>query len=139
MKFPQKMSALLFWEIFMSDANYYIDIWHLTWNFPIIMKSLLWSTKELPDVASTVFPDTNWGNFMSGAKSLSISDIKFPYIYKLIYSGLIGEISCKMPEAYFRHEISPLLQTNIYCFKWGNFMSDARSLFQTWIVPSSKN
>ena len=55
-----------------------------------------------------------------------ILDMKFPHFYKLTYSGSIGEFSCQMPEAQFRHEISPLLKTNKRQFKWGNFMADAR-------------
>ena len=41
---------------------------------------------------------TYWGNFMSGGK-----------------------------KAYFGHEVSPHLQTNIKQINWANFMTDARS------------
>ena len=89
------MWALLFWGYFMSDASY-----QRVRNFPKINKSLLLSTRMLPDMVSTVFPDTYWG----------------------------CDISCQIPEAYFRHEISPQM---ILWIKLGKFMSNARSLFLT--------
>ena len=99
---------------FLSNASYYIVIWHLTWNFPRykkLQKNAINSQTGIFHVRCQITYNKwhltlNFPNFKKMPKRAKIS-IRF-------LKPSIGEILCQMPEAYTWHEISPLLQTNIH-------------------------
>ena len=89
------------------------------------------ASEEWPDMVSLVGNSVTrqvWGNFMSDAKNLTGNSLlpkeniycnqkgKFYVRFHTFdrKSPYFQKISCQMPEAYFWHEISPLLKTNMY-------------------------
>ena len=99
------------WGNFMSDARQLYSNWHLTWNFP------LWCG-----------PAFFWEIFMSDASyyivvwHLTWNFPKYIFFVVVHHKQLPDMVFTVFPDTY-----------------WGNFMSDARSLFQTWNFPTSKN